>query len=100
MMMTACTGKQATNESKDLNKESTAAFKPSQNFNIRVPFAAGGAADTIARIFAQGLQKTFEKSAIVNNLTGANGAIAATDVLNAKTDATELMVGGIGMFTL
>lgn len=101
VMVMACTsGKQSTNESKTPDKESTAVFKPSQNFNIRVPFAAGGAADTIARIFAQGLQKTFEKSAVVNNLTGANGAIAATDLLNAKTDATELMVGGIGMFTL
>lgn len=81
-------------------KETQDAFTPKQNFNIRVPFAAGGAADTIARIFAQGLQKIYGKTAVVNNLTGANGAIAAMDLLNKPTDTTELMVGGIGMFTL
>lgn len=75
-------------------------FAPAKDFNIRVPFAAGGSADTIARIIGQGLQKTYGKSAVINNLTGANGAIAATDLNGAKADATELMVGGIAMFTL
>lgn len=75
-------------------------FKPSKDFNVRVPFAAGGSADTIARIIGQGLQETYGKTVIVNNLTGANGAIAAADLDSAKSDATELMVGGIAMFTL
>ena len=75
-------------------------FVPSKDFSIRVPFAAGGSADTIARIVAQGLQETYGKSAVVNNLTGANGANAAADLDSAKSDATELMVGGIAMFTL
>lgn len=75
-------------------------FKPGKDFNIRVPFAAGGSADTISRIIGQGLQKTYGNSAVINNLTGANGAIAAADLDSAKADATELMVGGIAMFTL
>ena len=75
-------------------------FKPSSDFNLRVPFAAGGSADTIARIIGQGLQETYGKTVFVNNLTGANGAIAAADLDAAKDDATELMVGGIAMFTL
>ena len=75
-------------------------FKPSKDFNVRVPFATGGSADTIARIIGQGLQETYGKSVIVNNLTGANGAIAQRDLDSAKSDATELMVGGIAMFTL
>ena len=76
------------------------AFKPSKDFNIRVPFAAGGSADTISRIVAQGLSQTYGNSAVINNLTGANGAIAAADLDSAKADATELMVGGIALFTL
>ncbi len=75
-------------------------FSPSKDFNVRVPFAAGGSADTIARIIAQGLQTTYGKSAVVNNLTGANGAVAAADLNGTVPDATELMVGGIAMFTL
>lgn len=77
-----------------------ASFEPEKDFNIRVPFAAGGSVDTIARIMGQGLQKTYGKSVVVNNLTGANGAIAAADLDTAKADATELMAGGIAMFTL
>lgn len=77
-----------------------AVFQPGKDFNIRVPFAAGGAADTIARIVGQGLQKTYGKSVVINNLTGAGGAIAAADLTTAQTDATEMMVGGIAMFTL
>lgn len=75
-------------------------FTPSKDFNIRVPFAAGGTMDTVARIIGQGLQKTYGKSVVINNLTGANGAIAAADLDAAKTDATEIMAGGIAMFTL
>lgn len=37
---------------------------------------------------------------MVNNLTGANGAVAAADLNGTVPDATELMVGGIAMFTL
>ena len=59
------------------------AFKPSKDFNIRVPFAAGGSADTISRIVAQGLSQTYGNSAVINNLTGANGAIAAADLDSA-----------------
>ena len=84
----------------DISGITADSFKPSKDFNVRVPFAAGGSADTIARIIGQGLQETYGKSVIVNNLTGANGAIAAADLDSAKSDATELMVGGIAMFTL
>jgi tripartite-type tricarboxylate transporter receptor subunit TctC len=87
-------------ESKAPENVTADAFKPSKDFNMRVPFAAGGSADTIARIIAQGLQKTYGKSAVVNNLTGANGAVAAADLDGTAPDATELMVGGIAMFTL
>lgn len=75
-------------------------FLPTQDFNIRVPFAAGGTLDTIVRIFAQGLQETYGKTVIVNNLTGANGTISGADLASADSDATQLMAGGIAMFTL
>lgn len=103
MMLFSLAGCSGGGEKSTGSKETTAkeeSFKPTKDFNIRVPFAAGGSADTISRIVGQGLQKTYGKSVVVNNLTGANGAIAAADLLNAKSDATELMVGGISLFTL
>lgn len=87
-------------ESEAAGEVTAASFVPSKDFNIRVPFAAGGTMDTVARIIGQGLQKTYGKSVVINNLTGANGAIAAADLDAAKTDATEIMAGGIAMFTL
>lgn len=91
---------QATEAEKAAAETEGYVFVPEKDFNIRVPFAAGGSVDTIVRIFGQGLQKTYDKSVIVNNMPGANGAIAATDLNSAKTDATELMAGGIAMFAL
>lgn len=75
-------------------------WKPSSSINIRVPFAAGGSADTIARIAAKGMEATYGQTAVVNNLTGANGAIAANDLLSKNPAPTEMMVAGIGLFTL
>lgn len=75
-------------------------YVPSKDMTIRVPFAAGGSADTMARIIAQGLQQKYGKTVFVTNLTGANGAIAAADLASVAPDATEMMVGGITMFTL
>lgn len=75
-------------------------YAPSKDLNIRVPFAAGGSADTMARIIGQGLQEAFGKTTFINNLTGANGAIAAADLASVAPDATEMMVGGIAMFAL
>lgn len=75
-------------------------WKPSSSINIRVPFAAGGSADTIARIAAKGMEAKYGQTAVVNNLTGANGAIAANDLLSKNPAPTEMMVAGIGLFTL
>lgn len=75
-------------------------YTPSKNFSIRVPFAAGGSVDVMVRILAEGLQETFGNTAIVTNLTGANGTIAAADLFSVAPDATDMMAGGIGMFNL
>lgn len=106
MLSVVSCGKESVNktktseENKKEEKVETTSFKPNQDFNIRVPFAAGGAVDSIVRVFGQGLQKKYNRTALINNLTGANGTIAAADLNNAKSDATQLMAGGIFMFTL
>lgn len=96
-MLAAC---QSNNDNAGDQASADGAWKPTSNINIRVPFKAGGSADTIARIAAKGLEKSYGQTVVVNNLTGANGAIAATDLLGQKADPTEMMLTGITLFTL
>lgn len=81
--------------------ESTAkAWKPSHDITIRVPNAAGGTMDTITRILGQGIQKSTGTTVMINNLTGASGAIAANDLIAKEADPSEMMASGIALFTL
>lgn len=65
-----------------------------------VGFAAGGAADTTARIVAPKLSAVLGQSVIVENRAGANGILAADTVAGAAPDGTMLLVPTNGMFTI
>lgn len=75
-------------------------WTPDHDITIRVPNAAGGTMDTLSRIVGQGLQEKYGKTVMVNNITGANGAIAAADLLSKDADPCEMMTAGISLFTL
>lgn len=77
-----------------------AEYTPSGEFNIRVFAKAGGVADIISRIAAQGLQEQYGVTAIVNNLTGANGAVAAADMNAYAPSINELSVVSMNLFTM
>ncbi len=59
---------------------------PERPIKIVAPYVAGGLTDTTARITAQWLSTTLKLNAIVENRTGANGAIAADFVARAPAD--------------
>ena len=75
-------------------------YTPEGQFNIRVFAAAGGVADVITRIAAQGLQEQYGVTAIVSNLTGANGAVAVADMNAYDPSINELSVVSMGLFTM
>ena len=75
-------------------------WKPDHDITIRVPNAAGGTMDTNTRILGQGIQQSTGTTVMINNLTGASGAIAANDLLAKDADPCELMTSGIALFTL
>jgi tripartite-type tricarboxylate transporter receptor subunit TctC len=62
---------------------------------VVVPFPAGGALDSVARIVTQALNDRTKASYIVDNRPGANGMIGARDVAKARPNgATWLMADG------
>lgn len=70
---------------------------PSKPIRILVGGPAGGTADYLARIVAEGLTQSLGKPVIVEAKPGAAGAIAVNDLLNAPHDGHTLLLiqGGI-----
>lgn len=65
---------------------------PDKPVRIIVPFAAGTATDTLARMLAQHFSEQLKQSFIVENKAGANGAIGADAVAKARPDGYTLLV--------
>lgn len=69
---------------------------PARPITLVVPFAAGGAADAIGRIMADGLSKHVGQPVIVENVAGAGGAIGSGRVKNARPDGYTIGLGSMG----
>jgi tripartite-type tricarboxylate transporter receptor subunit TctC len=68
---------------------------PTKPVRIVVPFAPGGAADTLGRLYADALSAAFGKPFYVENRLGGGGLIATEAVARADPDGLTLMVSGI-----
>jgi tripartite-type tricarboxylate transporter receptor subunit TctC len=64
---------------------------PARKITLVVAFAAGGFADTMARLVAQGLGDRLHQSVVVENRPGAGGNIAAALVAHAPADGYTLL---------
>ena len=73
---------------------------PTRNITVIVPFPAGGASDTAARIVTAKLQSTIGQSVVIDNRAGANGSLGATAMKQAQPDGYTLLVGSIGVFAI
>ena len=65
---------------------------PTRPVHLVVPFAAGGAVDTVARALGQKLGETWKQPVIVDNRPGAGGNIAADAVAKASGDGYTLLI--------
>ncbi len=72
---------------------------PTKAITLLVPFAAGGATDTVARVTAQSMSKLLGQTIIIENATGAGGTIAATRASRADPDGYTLLIHHIGIST-
>jgi len=68
---------------------------PTKVIRLIVPFPPGAGTDTVARFVAQRLSQAMNATIIVDNRTGAGGAIGAAEVARADADGyTLLFVAG------
>lgn len=71
-------------------------FPPKRPISIVVGFAAGGAADTAARIIARKLGENIGQPVSVENRPGAGGNIAHQLAATGPTDGSLLLLGSVG----
>lgn len=72
---------------------------PNRALTIVVPFSAGGAIDQSTRIVAKEVANQLGQSIVVDNRSGASGAIGAQAVARAKPDGYTLLAGSPGTMT-
>ncbi len=69
---------------------------PRKTLTLVVGFAAGGAADTAARIVAKKLGENLGQTVVIDNRAGAGGNIAHQFVASAPPDGSVILLGSIG----
>ncbi len=65
---------------------------PNKPIRIVVPFPAGSATDTVARILGQSVSAAVGQPVVVDNKAGADGAIAGAEVAKAVPDGYTLLM--------
>jgi tripartite-type tricarboxylate transporter receptor subunit TctC len=77
-----------------------AADYPSRPIHLIVPYAAGGAADSIARILARRIGKAIGQSVVIEN-RGGGGSIVGTEFVNkSEPDGYTLLLGQSGPISI
>jgi tripartite-type tricarboxylate transporter receptor subunit TctC len=69
-----------------------AAQYPQKPIKVIVPFPAGSATDTISRILGNAVSNAVGQAVLVENKAGADGAIAAGEVMRAAPDGYTLLM--------
>jgi tripartite-type tricarboxylate transporter receptor subunit TctC len=76
-----------------LSRSATAQTYPTRPITMIVPFAAGGAGDTIARSVAERMRGPLGQSIIIENVTGADGTLGVGRAAHARPDGYTLCIG-------
>jgi tripartite-type tricarboxylate transporter receptor subunit TctC len=69
------------------------AWPTAKPITLIVPYTAGGSVDVNARLVAQRLGERLKQSVVIDNVSGAGGAIGVAKAVNAAPDGYTLVVG-------
>lgn len=72
---------------------------PVDTVTMVVPYAAGGAGDTVGRLVADELGRRLGVNFVVENVGGASGAIGAEQAARSPADGSTLLLAGNAIFT-
>ena len=75
-----------------LSAESRAQTWPTGPVRIVVPFAAGGAIDTVARLIGQKLSESLKQPVVIENRPGAGGNVGTDAVAKSAPDGYTLLL--------
>jgi tripartite-type tricarboxylate transporter receptor subunit TctC len=73
---------------------------PSRPIRLIVPYAAGGGADTVARIVAKRVSETLGQPLVIENRGGAGSIIGTDMVAKAEPDGYTLLLGQSGPISI
>ena len=73
---------------------------PSRTVKVVVPYGVGGVTDTMARVTADRLGKTFGQTFVIENKLGAGGAIGVDYALHSPQDGYTILFVGSTLFTV
>jgi tripartite-type tricarboxylate transporter receptor subunit TctC len=73
---------------------------PSRPVRMMVPFAAGGPADYVGRLFAQRLTDLWGKQVVVDNRAGAAGIIGTEIAIRSNPDGHTVLFGSTSTFAV
>ncbi len=65
---------------------------PDRPINMIVPFPAGSATDTVARLIGGKMAENLKQTVVMENIPGASGTIAAARAARAKPDGYTIMI--------
>lgn len=73
---------------------------PNKPLRFVVGFSAGSSIDTVARIIGQYVTAKTGQAVVVDNRTGANGMLAATEVARAQPDGYTVLISNSSTITV
>ncbi|MFO1159704.1 MAG: tripartite tricarboxylate transporter substrate-binding protein [Reyranellaceae bacterium] len=73
---------------------------PNRTITLITPYAPGGGSDFLTRTLAEALKTRLNQTVVVQNVTGAGGAVGSMQAAKAKPDGYTLLLNHIGMSTI